>query len=64
MRYAIFGALILSLELLGASIAAAAMPANGNAIVKAGSSRDVIQVYGGCGAWMKWNKRTKKCESF
>jgi hypothetical protein len=63
MRYAIFCALILSLELVGVSVAAA-IPANGNAIVKAGSSRDVIQVYGGCGAWMKWNKRTKKCESF
>lgn len=41
MRYAIFGALILSLELLGVSVAGA-IPANGNAIVKAGSS-DVIQ---------------------
>jgi hypothetical protein len=49
MRYAIFGALILGLELLGASIASAAMPANGNAVVKADSSRDVIQVWGGCG---------------
>ena len=28
MRYAILGALILSLEILGASITAAAMPAN------------------------------------
>jgi hypothetical protein len=33
-----FGALILSLELLGASIASAAMPANGNAIEKANAS--------------------------
>lgn len=48
MRYAIFGALILSLELFGVSFATAAMPANGSAIVKA-NSRDVIQVAGGCG---------------
>jgi hypothetical protein len=48
MRYAIFGAaLILSLELLGASIATA-MPANRNAIVKANST-DVIKVIDGCG---------------
>jgi len=49
MRYAIFGALILSLELLGVSVAAAAMPTAANAIVKANSPRDVIQVMGGCG---------------
>jgi hypothetical protein len=48
MRYAIFGAaLILSLELFGASIATA-MPANGNAVVK-DNSTDVIQVMQGCG---------------
>jgi hypothetical protein len=64
MRYAIFGALILGLELLGVSISTAAMPLNGNAVAKTHSSRDVIQVYGGCGMWMKYNPRTKKCESF
>jgi hypothetical protein len=64
MRYAIFGALILSLELFGVSVAAAAMPANGNAIVKAGSSRDVIQVMEGCGAKYKRNHRTGQCEPF
>jgi hypothetical protein len=64
MRYAIFGAMILSLELLGASIPASAMPASGNVIVKANSSRDVIQVFGGCGAKYKPNKKTGKCEPF
>jgi hypothetical protein len=49
MRYAIFGALILSLELVGVSVAAAAIPANGNAVLKASSSSDVIQVMQGCG---------------
>jgi hypothetical protein len=39
MRYAIFGALILSLDLLGASIATAAMPATGYANLKADSTR-------------------------
>jgi hypothetical protein len=62
MRYAIFGALIVSLELLGVSIASAAMPASGNAIVKAGSSRDLIQVWYGCGGKRVFNKKTKKCE--
>ena len=42
MRYAIFGALILSLELFGASIATAAMPTSGNAIVNSDLSRYVI----------------------
>ena len=64
MRYAIFSALIISLQMLGVSISTAAMPLNGNAVVKTNSSRDVIQVYGGCGQWMKYNPRTKKCESF
>jgi hypothetical protein len=64
MRYAIFGALILGVELLGVSIPTAAMPLSGNAAVKTNSSGDVIQVYGGCGQWMKYNPRTKKCESF
>jgi hypothetical protein len=64
MRYAIFGAVILSLELFGVSFAAAAMPANGSAIVKANSSRDVIQVFGGCGAKYKPNKKTGQCEPF
>jgi hypothetical protein len=49
MRYAIFGAFVLGLELLGPSIASAAMPAIGNAVVKASSSSDVIQVMQGCG---------------
>jgi hypothetical protein len=62
MRYAIAGALILSLELFGVSFASAAMPANGNAIVKASSSTDVIQVGGGCGAKRWPNKKTGKCE--
>jgi hypothetical protein len=64
MRYAIFGALILSLELLGVSIASAAMPANGNAVLKANSSRDVIPVMEGCGAKYKRNHRTHQCEPF
>jgi hypothetical protein len=64
MRYAIFGALIISLELLGVSVSTAAMPLKGNAAVKTNPSRDVIEVYGGCGMWMKYNPRTKKCESF
>ena len=42
MRYGIFSALILGLELLGVSIATAAMPLNGNAVVKTHSPRDVI----------------------
>jgi hypothetical protein len=62
MRYAIFGAIILSLQLLGASVPASAMPASGNVIVKANSS--VIQVFGGCGAKYKPNKKTGKCEPF
>jgi hypothetical protein len=62
MRYAIAGTLILSLELFGTSFATAAMPANGNAIVKPGSSRDVIQVGGGCGAKRWPNKKTGQCE--
>jgi hypothetical protein len=62
MRYAIFGALILSLELPGVSVAGA-IPANGNAIVKTGSSF-VIQVFAGCGAKYKPNKKTGKCEPF
>jgi len=64
MRYAIFGALILSMELLGASIPASAMPPNGAPIVKAGSSSNVIQVMEGCGAKYKRNHRTKQCEPF
>jgi hypothetical protein len=62
MRYAIFGAFVLGLELLGPSIASAAMPANGNAAVAADSSRDLIQVWYGCGGKRIWNKKTKKCE--
>ena len=62
MRYAIFGALILGLEMFGVTFATAAMPANGNAIVKPGSSRDVIQVGGGCGAKRWPNKKTGQCE--
>jgi hypothetical protein len=61
MRYAIFGALILSLEMFGVTFATAAMPANGNAIVKP-ASRDVIQVGGGCGAKRWPNKKTGQCE--
>jgi hypothetical protein len=63
MRYAIFGALILTLEFLGASIPASAMPANGNAIVKAGTS-DVVRVFAGCGKNYKPNKTTGKCEPY
>jgi hypothetical protein len=59
MRYAIFGALIVSLELFAGSIASAAMPASGNAIV---TSRDLIQVWYGCGGKRVLNKKTKKCE--
>jgi hypothetical protein len=62
MRYAIAGALILSLEVFGMSFASAAMPANGNAIVKASTSTDVIQVGGGCGAKRWPNKKTGQCE--
>jgi hypothetical protein len=62
MRYAIFGALILSLEMFGVTFATAAMPANGNAIVKPGSSRDVIQAGGGFGAKRWPNKKTGQCE--
>jgi hypothetical protein len=64
MRFAIFGALILSLELVGVSVAAAATPANGNAVVKADSRRDVIPVMQGCGAKYKRNKQTGQCEPF
>jgi hypothetical protein len=64
MRYAIFGALILSLEFVGVSVASAGMPASGNVIVKADSSRDVIQVMEGCGAKYKRNHRTGQCEPF
>jgi hypothetical protein len=62
MRYAILGALILSLEAFGVSVAGAAMPANGQVIVKASSSRDVIRAGGGCGAKFWRNKQTGKCE--
>jgi hypothetical protein len=62
MRYAIFGALIRSLDLLGASIATAAMPATGHPNLKADSSRDLIQVWYGCGGKRVWNKKTKRCE--
>jgi hypothetical protein len=50
MRHIVFSsALILSFELLGASIAAA-MPVDHSTIVKANSnSSDVIQVLDGCG---------------
>jgi hypothetical protein len=63
MRYAIFAALILSLELFGVSVAAAAMPANGSALVKANSSTGVIQVGGGCGKRSWPNPKTGKCET-
>ena len=63
MRYAIFGLLILSLELLGASVAGA-IPANGNGFVKVDSSRDVIPVMQGCGAKYKRNKQTGQCEPY
>jgi hypothetical protein len=63
MRYAIFlGALIVSLDLLGASIANA-VPVSGNAIVNA-NSRDLIPVMQGCGAKYKRNKQTGQCEPF
>ena len=64
MRYAILGLLIFGLEFLGPSIASAAMPANGNAAVTAVSSRDVIQVWGGCGGKRHFNKKTGKCEDY
>ena len=52
MRYIVFSsALILSLELLGASIATA-MPLAGSAVVASSSSTDVIEVSGGCG-WFR-----------
>jgi hypothetical protein len=63
MRYAILGMLVLGLEFLGASIASA-IPANGNAVVKAASSEDVIQVWGGCGGKRHYNKQTRKCEDY
>jgi hypothetical protein len=48
MRYIVFSsALIVSLELFGASIANA-IPTNGSAIVRANST-DVIKVLDGCG---------------
>jgi hypothetical protein len=62
MRYAIFGALILGLELLGVSVTAA-MPANKNAVVKI-DSRDVIETFAGCGKNYKPNKQTHKCEPY
>ena len=51
MRYIVFSsALILSLELLGTSIATA-MPADGSAIVKANAnSKETVQVSDGCGS--------------
>jgi hypothetical protein len=64
MRYAIFGLLILGLELLGLSIASAATPASGNPFVKAASTTDLIQVWYGCGGKRIWNKKTKKCEDY
>jgi hypothetical protein len=62
MRYAIFGALVLSLPIVGMSVASAAMPTNGNAIVRANSSKELIQVGGGCGAKRWPNKKTGQCE--
>ena len=59
----LFGLLVVSLELLGASIASA-MPTNGSTIVKAELSRSVIEIFGGCGAKYKPNKKTGKCEPF
>jgi hypothetical protein len=35
-----------------------------NPSAKTNTSSGMIQVYGGCGQWMKYNPRTKKCESF
>ena len=64
MRYAIFGLLIFGLEFLGPSIASAAMPANGNAVVTAVSSRDVIQVWEGAAVSRHFNKKTGKCEDY
>jgi hypothetical protein len=64
MRCIVFlGALLVSAELLGASIAAAAMPANGTLFTKTNSSGNVTDLRG-CGQWMKYNPRTEKCESF
>jgi hypothetical protein len=63
MRYAIFGALILSLELFGVSFATAAMPANDRGSVNAGAPKDLIQVMAGCGWHQKPNRKTGKCES-
>jgi hypothetical protein len=64
MRYVLlFGWLMVSLELFGGSIATA-MPANGSVIVKADSSKNVIEIFGGCGAKYKPNKKTGKCEPF
>jgi hypothetical protein len=62
MRYAIFGALILSLELFGVSFASA-MPANKNAIVKTDSG-DVVEIFAGCGKNYKPNRQTHKCEPY
>jgi hypothetical protein len=62
MRHAIFGALILSLQLVGVSVAAAAVPANGSPIAKTNLSSDVIQVGGGCGKRYWRNPKTGKCE--
>jgi hypothetical protein len=57
MRYIVFSsALILSFELLGASIATA-MPADSSAIVKANAnSRETIQVSDGCGSHRHRNR--------
>jgi hypothetical protein len=63
MRYAILGMLVLGLELVGVSVAGA-IPANGNAVVTAVSSRDVIQIWGGCGGKRHFNKKTGKCEDY
>jgi hypothetical protein len=64
MRYfLLFGSLMVSLDLFGASIATA-MPANGSAIVKADSSKNVIEVFGGCGSKYKPNKKTGQCEPY
>jgi hypothetical protein len=64
MRYfLLFGSLVVSLELFGASIATA-LPANGSAIVKAEPSKNVVEVFAGCGAKYKPNKKTGKCEPF
>jgi hypothetical protein len=63
MRFAIFGALILSMELFGVSVAGA-IPASGSVIVKADYSKEFIPVMGGCGAKYKRNKQTGQCEPF